>query len=190
MTWNVTNIAANTNATITIRARCDAVGTQVNNWTIYAPDGLNRTVNATIEVQPIVDVSVEKTSDKVNYFVNDTVIWTITVSNANNGTNATNVTLRDILPSEVEFVSSNGTYDNETGEWYIGFMENGTSTTIVIYTRAIESKTNVTNVANVSCNEIEWDYTNNVDNATINIYPLINKTVSDPTPDYHEIIEY
>ena len=105
LTWNVTNIAANTNATITIRA----------NWTIYAPDGLNRTVNATIEVQPIVDVSVEKTSDKVNYFVNDTVIWTITVSNANNGTNATNVTLRDILPSEVEFVSSNGTYDNETG---------------------------------------------------------------------------
>ena len=79
--------------------------------------------------------------------MNDTVVWTITVSNANNGTNATNVTLRDILPKEVEFVSSNGTYDNATGEWYIGFMENGTSTTIVITTRAIQSKPNVTNVA-------------------------------------------
>ena len=122
--------------------------------------------------------------------MNDTVVWTITVSNANNGTNATNVILRDILPSEVEFVSSNGTYDNETGEWYIGFMENGTSTTIVIYTRAIESKTNVTNVANVSCDDIEWDYTNNIDNATIDIIPIPNKTANNTSPKFNEYVDY
>ena len=116
----------------------------------------------------IVDVSVEKSADGEYYFVNDTVVWTITVSNAYNGTNATNVTLRDILPKEVEFVSSNGTYDNG----------------------AIQSKPNVTNVANVTCTEDEWNYTNNIDNATIHIYPLINKTVNNPKPYYHELVNF
>ncbi|WP_171776176.1 DUF11 domain-containing protein [Methanobrevibacter ruminantium] len=190
LTWVVTNISANTKATITILANCTLVGLQENTWTIYGPEGMNRTVNATIVVGPKVDVSVEKTSDKINYFEGETVIWTITVHNANNGTNATNVTLKDILPEEVLYVSSNGTYNNNTGIWYIGNMTNGSSRTIVINTTAIKSKANVTNVANVSCNETEWNYTNNVDDAVINIYPLINKTVSNPTPDYHEEIEY
>ena len=78
----------------------------------------------------------------------------------------------------INYTALNGTYDNETGIWTIGFMENGTSTTLTILSRAIQSKENITNVANVSCDEVEWDYTNNIDNATINLYPNINKTVN------------
>ena len=105
------------------------------------------TVNRTITVEPIVDVSVIKTVEKDEYKINETVVWNITVFNANNGTNATNVTLKDILPVEVEFVSyeaSKGIYDNVSGVWDIGFMGNGTNATLTIVSKAVTTKYNPT----------------------------------------------
>ena len=85
--------------------------------------------------------------EKEEYKVNETVVWNITVYNANNGTNATNVTLKDILPVEVEFVSydaSKGLYDNVSGVWDIGFMGNGTNATLTIVSKAVTTKYNIT----------------------------------------------
>ena len=194
-TWVITNIAPHSSVVIQVTAQANAVGEKVNNATIKYPDGTDMTVNATIVVDPNVDLSVNKTSDKTDYFVGDIVTWTITVYNARNGTNATNVTLKDILPVEVEFINytaTNGTYDNETGIWNIGFMENGTNATLTIVTRALIEADNVTNTGNVSCNESEMDYTNNVDNATINIHdvPDIFKDVNYTDPYYHETVVY
>jgi len=193
LVWNVTNVTAYTNATIVIETRCELVDLIGQPVTINRPDGVNRTVYAEIDVQPIVDVSVVKIADKEEYKVNETVVWTITVSNANNGTNATDVLLKDILPKEVEFVSytaTQGTYDNVTGVWDIGNMTNGTSVRLTIISTAKIPKYNITNNATVNCTEDEWDYTNNFDDATINIIPTINKTVNNTEPYYHEIVEY
>ena len=193
LTWTVTDIQANTEAIITIRANCTAIGTQMNTWEINGPNGFNKTVNVTIYVNPKVDISVEKNADKEEYKVNETVTWTITVSNAANGTNATNVLLKDILPKEVEFVSytaTNGTYDNETGIWDIGNMTNGTSETLTIISTAKTPKYNIVNNATVNCTEDEWDYDNNFDDATINIIPPIEKTANNEEIFYHEFVEY
>ena len=98
-----------------------------------------------------------KTVEKDEYKVNENVVWNITVFNAGNGTNATNVTLKDILPVEVEFVSytaTNGTYDNGTGIWDIGFMGNGTNATLTIVSKAVTTKYNITNNATVKKNGI------------------------------------
>ena len=190
ITWVITNITANGNATITVKVQANAIGVKFNNLTIKTPKGTNQTVNISVNVKPIVDVSVTKTVDKEECKVNETVTWTITVTNAANGTKATNVTLKDILPKEFEYVSNNGTYDNETGIWYIGDMENGTSVTITMYSTAKTPKYNITNIAEVNCSETEWDYTNNIDNASVNIIPIPVKTVDDPEPYYHKIVEY
>ena len=191
LTWNATNITAHTKATITIKAICNAIGLQNNTWTIYGPDGMNRTVNATIDVIPITDISVNKTSDKAEYLVNETATWTITVTNAANGTNATNVNLSDILPAEFEYVScTGGDYNNNTGIWTIGFIANGTNATLIIKSIARTPKYNITNTANASCTEKEWNYTNNKDNTTVNIVPPIIKTASKEIVYYHEDIEY
>ena len=195
LTWVVKDIQAKTNATITIKARCDAIGTQTNNWTINGQNGFTKTVNATIDVIPVVDVSVKKTSDKNEYFVDGIAIWTITVSNANNGSNATNVRLSDLLPSEFGFINytaSKGTYDSTNGVWTIGFMKNGTSEKLVIRSYAKTKANNVTNVANVSCDEKEWNYTNNIANKTVKIsdIPDLNKTVNDSKPFYNDTVVY
>ena len=191
VTWNITNIPANTNATIIVRVYVNALGNLTNNMTLIAPSGDNRTVNATITPVTFTDVYVNKSVEKEEYFVGDIVIWTITVTNAYNGSNATNVNLSDILPAEVEFINASiGEYNNETGVLEIGFMENGTSVTFTITSRAKVVANNVTNNATVNCSEDEWDYTNNIDNATIDIIPIPNKTANNTAPKFSEYVDY
>ena len=193
ITWVLTNITANGNATITIKVKANAIYEKINNLTIKTPGGTEQTVNTTINITPIVDVSVTKASDKKEYKVNETAIWTITVTNAYNGTNASNVNLSDILPKEFEFVSYNATkgkYNSTTGIWTIGTMQNGTSATLRITSKAITPKYNITNIAKVNCTEEEWNYTNNVANATVNIVPVPVKTVDTADPFYHENVTY
>ena len=70
-------------------------------------------------------------------------------------------------------------------------MGNGTSQTLVIKSIARVNKTNITNIANVTCNEEEWNYTNNIDNATINVVEVpINKTSNRDNFKYGETVEY
>ncbi|WP_292750273.1 Cna B-type domain-containing protein, partial [Methanobrevibacter sp.] len=192
VTWVITNISAGTTAVIAVKAQANAVGIKVNNETIIYPDGSSDKVNATIEVQPLVDVSVVKTADKDAYFVGDIVIWTIKVSNAANGSAATDVKLNEALPSQfafVDYAATKGTYANDV--WTIGTMGNGTEETLTLYTRALTDGT-FTNYVNVTCNETESNYTNNYDNETVivNRNPDINKTVNDTTPYTHTIVEY
>lgn len=81
--------------------------------------------NATISVLAV-DLSVNITSDKEVYFIGDEVVWTITVHNAGNGTDATGVLLQEYFPSRyfryTAHFTNNGTYNNESEEWDIGFM--------------------------------------------------------------------
>ena len=194
ITWVITNIST-TNAVITVRVKANAIGDLENNLTIKTPKGTNMTVNRTITVEPIVDVATNKTSDREEYFVDDIAIWTINVSNAANGTNATNVVLKDVFPSEfvfIDYTATKGAYNSRTGEWNIGFMANGTSETLVIRSYA-KTVTNLTiNIVNVTCNEDEWNLSNNVANKTVKVIdlPNLNKTVNDTTPFYNEIVKY
>ena len=190
--WVIKNIPAYTTAVITVEAQANAVGVKVNNETIVYPDGSNKTVNATIEVQPLVDVSVVKTVDREVYFIGEIVVWTVKVANAFNGSTATDVKLYEALPDQftlINYTATKGTYANDV--WTIGTMANGTEETLILYTRALTNGT-FTNYVNVTCNETEWNYTNNYDNETVIIKrnPDINKTVNETTPLTHEFVEY
>ena len=190
--WVITNIPADSTAVIEVLAQANAIGVFTNNETLVYPDGSNKTVNVTIEVEPLVDVSVVKTADKDVYFMGDIVVWTIKVSNAFNGTVATDVKMNDVLPAEFILINSTatkGSYAN--GVWTIGDMINGTEETLTIYSRATVNGT-FTNYANVTCNETEWNYTNNFDNETVDVKdnPDINKTVNNTTPYTQEFVEY
>ncbi|WP_296790660.1 hypothetical protein [uncultured Methanobrevibacter sp.] len=152
------------------------------------------TVDETVYPKPLVDVSVNITSDKDEYFVDDIAVWTITVTNAGNGTNATNINLKDLFPSKYfEFINctdKNGNlYDLNDG---IPFMGNGTNVTFIINSKAVAPETNINHAVNVNCTEDEWNYDNNEANKLVNIVPLPEpiKTVSNDTPYYHEEIEY
>jgi uncharacterized repeat protein (TIGR01451 family) len=194
VTFKVTNIPALSTGTIVIRVNCWIVGDVENPLTVTCPN-FNTTVYKNITGKPIVDVATNKTSDKEEYFIDDTAIWTINVSNAANGTNATNVVLKDVFPSEFVFINytaTKGTYNARTGEWNIGFMGNGTYETLVIRSYARTVANGINNIVNVTCAEDDWNLSNNVANKTVNVVDLpdLKKTVNDPTPFYNDTVEY
>ncbi len=87
------------------------------------------------EVATAVDVSLAKTVEPATAKHGDTVIYTLTVTNAGPDT-ATGVTVTDKLPAGLTFVSHNGTssaaYDATTGEWDVGTVEVGEAKAVTL----------------------------------------------------------
>ena len=165
------------------------------NYTIFAehPDDENYTAisNTThFEILPHVDVSVTKTSNKDVYIVGEEAIFTIVVRNV--GSNATNVTVRDILPDSLTFVSAvatQGTYDSSTNIWSVGDMTNGSSKTLTLTVTTTEIGS-FDNVVNVTSNEKDWNLSNNVANKTIKVDIYYTKEANVTNTSAGEYFEY
>lgn len=92
------------------------------------------TAFATLEVLPVLDLSILKTVDNIQPDVNDTVTFTITVENLGSAV-ATNVVVEEFLPSGYNYVShstATGTFDNATGLWLLADMPPGASASLEI----------------------------------------------------------
>ncbi|MDO5860983.1 MAG: DUF11 domain-containing protein, partial [Methanobrevibacter sp.] len=165
------------------------------NYTIFAehPDDENYTAisNTThFEIIPYVDVSVSKTSNKDVYIVGEEAIFTIVVKNV--GSTATNVTVSDILPNSLTFVSASatqGTYDSSTNIWSVGNMTNGSSKTLTLTVKTTELGS-FDNVVNVTSYEKDWNLSNNVANKTIEVNVYYDKQVNVTNTSAGEYIEY
>ncbi len=98
---------------------------------------------------PQADLSLTKTVDNNAPNVGENVTYTLTVTN--NGPDGTNnIQVRDILPAELDFVSSTasqGSYASGSGLWTVGTIANGGSATLDIVVSA--------NTAGVINNEAE-----------------------------------
>ncbi|WP_295614346.1 DUF11 domain-containing protein [uncultured Methanobrevibacter sp.] len=79
-------------------------------------------------------MSIEKTVSPHYPKKGDVVTWTITVTN-NGLDTAVNAFVRDILPSGLEFIESDGNYTNNV--WYIGDIANGGTAVLNIKTRIL-----------------------------------------------------
>ena len=79
------------------------------------------------------NLETSKTADKSEAQAGDTVVYTLTVNNKGPG-QATNVSLTEILPSQVSYVSDtgNGAYDPTSGLWSIGDLDNGANASLNI----------------------------------------------------------
>lgn len=92
----------------------------------------------------VADLSLQKTVSPSNVSINDNVIFTIRVTNSgpNNGSG---ITVSDQLPPGYTYVSDNGAgkYNNTTGIWNVGNLNNGNSLTL-----QITAKVNVATAAN------------------------------------------
>ena len=111
--------------------------------------------NAQISVNAVIDVNIDKSVDQSNVVVGDTVVWTIVVANdaATANTAATGLTVEDVLPVGVTFVSSStstGSYNAGTGVWTLGSsLSPGASATLTLVT-TVNSDTPGTNLLNVT----------------------------------------
>jgi uncharacterized repeat protein (TIGR01451 family) len=113
------------------------------------------------------DLSVTKSVDDSTPNANQTIVYTITVANAGPDA-ATNVTVSDLLPAGVSFVSasaSQGSYVAGTGLWTVGALAaggEGSSATLSITAQVTaDSEETVSNTASASSSNEDGNSSNN-----------------------------
>jgi uncharacterized repeat protein (TIGR01451 family) len=136
--WSVGTLVNSSSAVLTLRATVQATGSHLNVANISAadqfdPDLSNNSVSQGAIVQ-MSDLLVTKVVDNPIANVGESVLFTVTVTN-NGADDATNVEIEDRLPTGYTLVSSDpsqGTYNENTGEWVIGSITNGTAVTLEV----------------------------------------------------------
>ena len=180
--WTIGNLSNGRSATMTITAKVNAVGPYANTATISGTenDQVSGNNQSTAITNPtsLVNLSVLKTINNLTPFAGNDVTFTLVVNNTG-PSNATGVVLNDLLPSGYTFVSaspSTGIYNNSTGVWSIGNLNNGLNATLMI-TATVNSTGVYTNTAVVRGNETDSEPDNNSSTITPNpIHIEITKT--------------
>ncbi len=164
--WTVGNIASGASATLTITATTATIGAKTNMAEVTAanqfdPDSTpgnaaagEDDIDSETVTPTVADLSVTKTVDNPTQSVNQNVVFSIIVANGGPDT-ANNVTLSDVLPAGLSFVSSTatqGSYDENTGVWTIGSINSGVNETLLI-TATVIGVGQKTNTAQISASD-------------------------------------
>ena len=160
--WTVGDLANGASATLEITATVQARGEYTNAAEVTAvlqvdPDSVpgdgtgDDYAEAAIVYEPEADLSVTKTATPTTAEPGDTVVFTVTVSNA--GPNdAAGVEVTERLPAGftlLRIATSQGRYDARTGVWEVGRLPAGAAATLTLTARAHTSGEHV-NVAEVT----------------------------------------
>jgi uncharacterized repeat protein (TIGR01451 family)/gliding motility-associated-like protein len=114
------------------------------------------------------DLSINKTADKALALVGENVTYKIVVKN-NGQHNATNVDVRDIMPSELEVVSTSGMISNGgVLTTRIASLTAGSSDTLTVVAKAKKPGTQVTNNAEITyADQVDPNGSNNKSSVSI-----------------------
>ena len=172
ITWTV-DVDAGKTETFTVVATVINYGNVTNSLVVG-----NKTFNKNVTVP---EITPDKTVDNENPNFGDDLTYTVTVKNEGNG-NANDVIIVDALGKGLEYVSSNGNYDNKTNTitWKVDLASGETKTFTVV--AKIIGYTDVTNEVTVG---------NKTAAVTVNIPEIIPaKDVNNTTPNFGDKVEY
>jgi len=188
--WNIASLSNGASATLTIVATVKAAGPYANTATITGTQPDPNSGNNTSTVTPVpaasADLAVNKTVSDPTPNVGTNVTFTITATN-NGPSNATGVSVNDVLPAGYTFVSatpSSGTWS--APNWTIGNLANGASTTMNIVA-TVKASGPYQNTAIISGNEPDPTQANNTSSVSPQVGSLadlaVTKTISNQTPN-------
>lgn len=189
ITANLGNIANGGTATITVVATVAGTfsGNLTNTATVTATQTDSNTTNNTATqsttVNKQVDLRITKVDNTDPLVAGASLTYTITVFN-DGPSQATNVSVNDILPAGVTFTSataSQGTATNNNGTitGALGTINSGSSATITVVVATLPTlRTNLTNTATVTATETEINATNNTATATTTVNAAIDLAIT------------
>lgn len=193
---NIDSLNIGESKIINIKTLVNKTGTFINEASVsgneYDWDLKNNNDSAGINVNPSADLAVEILVNDTNPKFNSLVKWTLRVTN-NGLDEATGVVVCDLLSKDLIYLSSTGNYDVKSGLWNIGTLEMGKSVSIDIVT-LVNKTGKITNDANVSGMEYDWNLSNNYDNKFIDVDVCadlaIEKLVNDTAPKFNSLVEW
>ncbi|MBX7104650.1 MAG: DUF11 domain-containing protein, partial [Gemmataceae bacterium] len=196
--WTVGNLSEAGTAYLTVRARVTSATPANNIATItaaaqYDPNPGNNSSTATLTPQ-MADLSLVKTVNNATPVANETITFTLTVTNSGPAT-ATNARVTDLLPPGMAYVGSTpsaGTYDSATNIWTVGSIPSGASRTLTLQVRVTDPNPSI-NRASASSDQYDPDPGDNL--ASTNVTPQIadidvDKQVSTFGPNVGDTIAY
>ncbi|MFO0902488.1 MAG: DUF11 domain-containing protein [Pirellulales bacterium] len=202
--WAVGTINTSAAATLTIVATVTQTGVRTNTATITSLDQTdenpnNNTANAQTTT-PSVDIAITKAVDDNTPNRNQNVTFTVTATN-NGPDAATGVTVTDVLPAGLTFVSAtpsgSTTYNQGTGLWTIGNLGNtagSNSATLTIVATVVSQGPTITNTATLaSVTQTDSNQANNTDSEALTPNQLdlaVVKTVDDSTPNLNQNVTF
>ncbi|WP_162097940.1 Ig-like domain-containing protein, partial [Pedobacter agri] len=199
--WTVGSMANGATASITITARVNAAGPYANtaNITTSTLDPIENNNSSTVTPGPVLstNLAVNKAVDVSNPTVGSNVVFTVTAQNIG-PSNATGVTVNDLLPNGYTFVSAvpatGTTYNAGSGVWNIGSLTSGATAITLTVTAKVNPTGTYVNTATISGAQPDPIPGNNT--ATATPVPVaqadlaITKTVSPTNPDVNSNVVF
>ena len=204
--WTIGTLNSGATATLNITATVD-VGTSgntiINTITVVSADQTDSNTTPDDPSEDIVvgndaDLVTGKTVDNNAPNEGDTIIYTLTLTN-NGPAQATNLSITDLLPAGVTYVSDDGAgaYASGTGLWTIGTLNSGATATLNI-TATVDAGTSgstITNtVTNIILDQTDSDATADDPSEDITVGNgadlVTGKTVDNGTPNEGDTIVY
>ncbi|WP_319503651.1 Ig-like domain-containing protein [uncultured Draconibacterium sp.] len=202
--WTIGTLAYGESVTLTITATVDVGtgGSTITNTASHTQDQIDSNKTAddpseSIRVNNLADLVINKTADKLIHFEQDTVIYTVEVTN-NGPARVTNLVVIDSIPAGLSYVSgttSTGVWSNP--DWTIGTLGNGETATLELKA-TVDIGTRGILVNTVSHTMDQEDFKQSRDNSRAIIYVagltslLTQKTLvsGDTLPAEGEIVRY
>ena len=169
--WTVDKLASEASYSVWIVAKALSNGTFTNVAHVNCSEEETvKNSSATVDVKPVVNLTVKKTADVSNVSIGHEITYTINVTN-NGPSNATNVVVKDELPEGLELVEGNLTT-------VIDLLQSGKSYIITVKAKAV-SAGNLTNIVTARCDENTEEVTSNATVVANNPQMSANKTAND-----------
>ncbi|TDP03209.1 PKD domain-containing protein [Flavobacterium sp. 245] len=164
VTWTGLTIPSGNILNLTFQATILSTGSYVNSAEVIASDQFDpdSTPNNGVSTEDdqdsatvildVADLSLQKTVSPTSVSINDNVIFTIRITNSGPN-NATGIRVSDHLPPGYTYVSDNGAgkYNNTTGIWNVGNLNNGNSLALQITAKVnvVAALSNYVNTAEI-----------------------------------------
>lgn len=162
------NLALNESAQVVVTATGVAEGAVENTVTVHSdevdPTSSNDTAMATVSIVPReVNLSIQKTAPDATVKRGDTVVYAISVAN-NGNYEADNVTVTEILPAGLTFISTQGCTEDPNGDTTcsLGSIAMGDSKEFTLTARVdLDALGTFTNTASVTSTQPDSDPSDN-----------------------------
>ncbi|TDE54939.1 gliding motility-associated C-terminal domain-containing protein [Flavobacterium sp. GT3P67] len=196
--WTIGVLANGANATLDVIATVNATGVYVNTATISGgqtdPNPGNNSSTVSPTPIPQTDLIVTKTVSNTTPNVGSNISFTITAIN-NGPSDATGVSVADVLPSGYTFVSASPSAGTTwtAPNWTIGALANGATATLDIVV-TVNATGSYVNTATISGGQTDPNPGNNSSTVTPTPTPqtdlTVTKTVNNPTPNVGSNISF